>query len=356
MIRLWPAANIGIVTGISSVTVVDVDGSSDLVAVMLARFGNTPLQTRTPSGGVHLWYRSSGERCANLRSEGFPVDVKGKGGIIVVPPSVRPSGNHAGRAYDFIEGSWDDLARLPMIRPGSLKPPHSENDNRATGLIAVRRGQRNDTLFRALLRQAPHCDDFGALLDCARTTASLHLDADANDPFTDAEVHKVAASAWKYELEGNNWVRSEARVYTTVSEFNALAAHSHGSDGLLLLTKLRLAHWNRSSFTISPKAMQRVRVIPGWAHGRYRNARGALIETGILRMLHEGGRGGGDTCRCAFASPVVVKGLKAGHNITEHPPPLSMWAEDHSGSALFPRVRESSWPVVFGKSDLSGGT
>src|SRR5689334_19390554 len=112
-------ANIGILTGLSGVTVVDCD-DLDAVPAMIERCGDTPLKTRTPSGGVHLWYRSAGERCADLRPEGWAVDVKGIGGFVVVPPSVRPSGAHAGKAYEFIEGTWADLPTLPTVIPGSL--------------------------------------------------------------------------------------------------------------------------------------------------------------------------------------------------------------------------------------------
>ncbi len=79
-----------------------------------------PLVTGTPSGGVHLWYRTTGERC-QVRLDGLKVDIKGIGGMVVVPPSIRPTGQHAGKAYTFVKGSWDDLIHLPTITPGALK-------------------------------------------------------------------------------------------------------------------------------------------------------------------------------------------------------------------------------------------
>jgi Bifunctional DNA primase/polymerase, N-terminal len=90
MVRRHPSANIGIVTGCpSGINLVDCDGDVD---AMIARCGDTPLKAGTPSGGMHLYYRFAGERCANLRGEGLNVDVRGAGGIAIVPPSVRPSG------------------------------------------------------------------------------------------------------------------------------------------------------------------------------------------------------------------------------------------------------------------------
>jgi hypothetical protein len=92
----FPDANIGILTKLSGVTIIDVD-SPDLSEDMANRFGPTPMITGTPSGGQHRWYRGTGERSTNLRrSEGLAVDVKAggdsRGGFVVVPPSLRPSG------------------------------------------------------------------------------------------------------------------------------------------------------------------------------------------------------------------------------------------------------------------------
>jgi Bifunctional DNA primase/polymerase, N-terminal len=135
LMRRHPSANIGIVTGcLSGITLVDCDGDVD---VMIACCGDTPLKVRTPRGGVHLYYRFAGERCADLRTEGLKVDVKAAGGFAVVPPSVRPDGPYAGRAYEFLAGSWGDLSRLPAARPGSL-PAVEVGMNQPARLRAVR--------------------------------------------------------------------------------------------------------------------------------------------------------------------------------------------------------------------------
>ena len=61
----FPAANVGILPGLSGITVVDIDDTR-LIASMILRFGDTPLKTETPSGGVHLWYQSNGEPLSSL--------------------------------------------------------------------------------------------------------------------------------------------------------------------------------------------------------------------------------------------------------------------------------------------------
>jgi hypothetical protein len=79
------------------------------------------------------------------------VDLRSNG-VIVVPPSIRPSGKYAGSCYEFIQGSWDDLTRLTKVRPGSL-PASRASVRKGHHLRAVREGWRNETLFRQLLRR-----------------------------------------------------------------------------------------------------------------------------------------------------------------------------------------------------------
>jgi hypothetical protein len=262
----YPYANVGVICGLSGVTVVDID-DLDLLPQIIERFGDTPLRTYTPSGGVHLWYRSSGEGCPDLRkSEGLAVDIKGIGGQVVVPPSVRFNGEFEGRVYGFLAGSWDDLTRLPTIHAHALvrNLDYRHGSIRHAGgvpmpLRAVKQGYRNNVLFCSLLRRVKACDDTDALFDTAQT-----LNTDFDPPLEASEVAKVALSVWRIETEGRNWVGKEQRVYTLKSELEALAAHPNGGDGLLLLSKLRMTHWAHIKFAISPKAMAKAQVFPGW--------------------------------------------------------------------------------------------
>ena len=116
LVLRFPEANVGILTGLSRIFVVDID-QAHLAEDMIRRFGATPLMVETPSGGIHLYYRASGERCGDLRrTEQLPVDLKGIGGFVVVPPSVRPSGQHAASST----GSWKAHGRtLPGCPPSS---------------------------------------------------------------------------------------------------------------------------------------------------------------------------------------------------------------------------------------------
>ncbi len=46
--------------------------------------------------------------------------IRGLGGTVVVPPSIRPAGWHAGKAYTFAKRPWDDVVRLPTVKRAAL--------------------------------------------------------------------------------------------------------------------------------------------------------------------------------------------------------------------------------------------
>jgi hypothetical protein len=188
LVRKFPDAQIGVNCKFSRVTVVDIDDLG-IVAAVIDRLGDTPLKTRSPRGCPHLWYRSSGEGCEQpLRREGLQADIKGIGGYVVAPPSIRLSGEFVGQRYGFLAGSWDDLVRLPVIRPGALRAQASGGPTP----LGAPTHNRNVMLFHELLRHAVRCDDCAALLDVAET-----LNGNFNPSLEDGELAKVAASAWK---------------------------------------------------------------------------------------------------------------------------------------------------------------
>jgi hypothetical protein len=127
------------------------------------------------------------------------------------------------------------------------------------------------------------------------------INEDFNPPLSQAEVAKTIESAWTYEFTGGNWVGTEAKVQLNASEIGLLITDKDGSDAALLYLKLRLANWDRHVFAVSAKAMMRDQVIPGWAHGRYRRAAHALVEIGLLVVVHQGGLGTGDPRLFTFA-------------------------------------------------------
>ena len=274
-------ANIGIITSLSGLTVADVDEGGRDADEIIRRAGDTPLITRTPSGGLHLWYRSNGERNANLRSAGLAVDVKGSSaGIIIVPPSFRRS---TGIPYEFERGGWDDLDRLPFAKPGSLSVQFSGSGG---SKLLIERGQRNISLFKIALRQARHCDDLESLID-----VMLTINEGLSEPLPSTEVVRLATSAWRYETTGTNWVGQEPRAVLEADTVKQLSMAKNGPDAMMLLSNILVAHGARHSrgepFAISPAAMSGT-VLP-WGPNRIRNARRHLSSSGSSSKFIQGG-------------------------------------------------------------------
>lgn len=290
----FSTANPAILCGPSGLTVIDIDVPAGLEPA-IAHFGVTPLIVRTPRGNWHLYYRSAGESCASWRERyGLPVDIKANGGYVVAPPGRRPDGN----AYKFHHGDWKDLGRLPTLALEAVEAPgetllgslfrrelKSRTPTALTGRIP--KGQRNDTLFKHALKQAPYCDTLEALEDCVRTR-----NEECVEPLPDPEISSIAGSAWKYEIEGRNF-HARPTLFTTVS-LDELVALGPNADATLLYAHLKLKHRIDSKFAIAARAMASARVIGSWSAKRYRNATATLIRIGLMRCIHHGGRGPGD--------------------------------------------------------------
>lgn len=96
----WPDANIGLDVHRSGLAVVDLDparGGLKTWQTLCADYGVPPFATtrsRTGGGGLHLLYRAPlGLTLRNSNDKLGPgVDVRGRGGYIVLPPSLHPNG------------------------------------------------------------------------------------------------------------------------------------------------------------------------------------------------------------------------------------------------------------------------
>jgi len=190
--ELWgkfPNAGLGILTGaISGLTVVDIDDAA-LIDEAIDTYGDTPLQIATPSGGRHLYFQHGNER-NRVRVEGRKIDIRGQGGLVLAPPTMRADR----RFYSFVKGNWDCIPELPTIRCAQSVCLGSTQRT-----IPV--GERDNALFRHCLKQAHYCDDFAALIDVAHTFNEGCLPA-----LPDGQVEKTARSAWRYEITGTNSV------------------------------------------------------------------------------------------------------------------------------------------------------
>jgi hypothetical protein len=90
--------------------VVDVDGPRDLLAPLEEEHGAFPatLTARTGSGGLHFYYWvREGVEIGNRVGIVPHVDIRGRGGQVVAPPSLH----HSGKRYEWID------VREPEILP-----------------------------------------------------------------------------------------------------------------------------------------------------------------------------------------------------------------------------------------------
>ena len=281
-VRRWaqrnPSANVGLATGpASGVTVVDVDEpkrTSDLLALC----GDTPLIAETPSGGKHLYYRYAGEGCPVRFTEG--ADLRGRGGIIILPPSHNPK---SGGQYRFIRGGIEDFSRLPYAKLGSLPLGRDSKTVVKFGHRTVQKGARADTLFKTALREARHCEKLDDLIDVLRTINDGYL-----PPLADAEVVKTAGSAWGIQERGDNLVGQEAGAIFTRADIEMFAGNG---DALLLFAMVRTAFgWTQDEFPVAHE----MRHSFGWGQDRFKSARDAVTSLELWKCTHEGGRGRGD--------------------------------------------------------------
>ena len=158
----WPTANIGGLTGLAF-DVCDVDGPEGVAAVtplLGAGQGRGPL-VRTGSGGWHLLFKPTG---LGNRVRFLPgTDWRGKGGYVVLPPSLHASGN---RYTQVRYGELPDvptalLATLTPPAPAAIRPAAHQTLARFAGygpaalsreadtVAATRKGGRNHALNRA---------------------------------------------------------------------------------------------------------------------------------------------------------------------------------------------------------------
>jgi len=280
----FPYANIGLIDGDrGGITRADVDDPA-LEDSVIERFGDTPVVVSTPSGGAHFYYRANGERRI-IGLDGEKVDVLGRGGLRIAPPSIHPTKG----PYRFRKGGLVDFERLPTIRSGSLLAeayvqPKSTASSTDRGIAdredRIEDGTRNKWLFRRALQLAPTCDWLDELIDLLRAENEI-----CDPPLSPLRVITTARSAWKYEQEGKNWVGQEPRAQLFQSEFHRLHQHP---DAIGLLLELRLGHACRNGDFVLANALAEKF---GWGLNRFRKARTILVEKGFLIPTHGGGKG-----------------------------------------------------------------
>lgn len=194
-LRSWAWSGVGIVTGpVSGVLVLDVDGPEG--ETELNKYGHpaTPM-ARTPSGGMHLYFKHP-EHHVRTRIKVAPgLDVKASGGYVVAPPSVGENN----RAYEWILSPEEaELADPPEWLMRLLERERAKGPAAPVG-ERIPPGKRNDVL--ASLAGSMRRRGMGE----AEILAALQVTNEqrCQPPLEGEEVEKIAASVARYEPADN---------------------------------------------------------------------------------------------------------------------------------------------------------
>lgn len=263
-------ANIGFLNGEGDnpVSIVDVDDSK-LFHSALDMFGETPIVIRTPRGGYHLWYKSDNEK-RQIHVHGLKIDILGKGGLAVAPPSYRPKKG----CYAFIEGDVMDIPRLPKMKPYA---PLIQAQSANTDV-----GVRNKKLFDYCRGIAKDC-----LTETEISNAAINHNKNFIPPLPLDEVQRVTAQIWAYKTSGRLLNKGDNKMSIDLE----LLCLSGTPDALTLLLNLLHNHGARkSSFAID---QERMKEKLGWGdRRRVSNAIQVLRQSSKLEQLGKGGNTG----------------------------------------------------------------
>ena len=124
----WPEARVGLLTGErNGITVLDVDIKNGKDgAASLARLGfpdlaaMTPVRTRSPSGGWHLFFAFNPTIKGTVGKIGQGLDVRNRGQFVLAPGSLKD-----GKRYT-VAGQPLGTATLPPFPPSLVPPPQPE--------------------------------------------------------------------------------------------------------------------------------------------------------------------------------------------------------------------------------------
>jgi Bifunctional DNA primase/polymerase, N-terminal/Primase C terminal 1 (PriCT-1) len=248
------------VGGRTRLTILDVDAPDEgVLARALERHGATPLIVRTASGKFHAYYRHNREHRLIRPWPDRPIDLLG-GGFVVAPPSTTEKGS-----YQIIEGSLDDLDRLPVLR--NLDLPKA----------GAKQGARNKSLFEHCMRNAHHVDDFDSLLDVGRT-----FNDNCEPQMEETEVMSVVQSAWRITERGDNRFGKHGAWFP----LDEVTRMIDNQDGFVLLAFLRANQGPDTTFMCANGLAETF----GWTRKRLAEARRSLIEMGYLIVLRQAGQ------------------------------------------------------------------
>ncbi len=205
----WPAANVAVVTGaISGIVVLDVDprhGGEESLTRLALRNAGLPetVEAATGGGGRHIYFKHPGFEVRNRAGLLPGLDLRGDGGVIIVPPSIHPSG----KPYRWRKGFAPDeiaLAPLPdwllVPRFGGSSQGHSLSYWRKLVREGVSEGRRNATVASFTGHLLWHGVDPDVALELMLAWNRVRC----RPPLEDEEVIRTVRSVERTHTKGND--------------------------------------------------------------------------------------------------------------------------------------------------------
>ena len=260
---------------LNDMVVLDIDADeADLIDEMQDRFGANDCIVRT-GRGFHLYYSTIDKVTLNLRTAGFPMDVKqGANSFVLGPHSQRPDGV----LYQFYRQPFS-LCDVPIIK--------LENTSIVTAVASefntANSGTRHNFLIAKGREYIEHVDSWNELLSNLLYDRDTYC-ADPNT-VTDAEVAGVAKWWWEKRLQNQIYDKSYSVFKFPRQAFHQLRALPSGHVALDLYLYLHDKHGHilGKTFQINVYALQRT---AGFAFGQkaLRKAINQLHKLGYLRI------------------------------------------------------------------------
>lgn len=256
--RLFPAANIGLITGkISNITVIDCDDPNLSLEELEAEFGESKFVVSTPSGGRHLYYSFNGEKSQTGYKQ--KIDVKGEGGLIIAPYSFNTDKK---THYAITKGCFDDLMSLTTLKPNLLSKQNNTRA-RARGIIPfpsivnksdfkITEGHRNNYLFNQLRKAANNHQNYQSFEDFAFELNTFCFE----QPLDENEVKRTTQNVWKLKEAGKLITKDEG--YVLAKYETEIVRLRKEPRALVLLLELKYNHLGvRNVFCIAQDAMSK---------------------------------------------------------------------------------------------------
>lgn len=208
----WPAAGVGVVTGVvSGLAVLDIDprhGGTESLAELERDHGALPhtVEAITGGGGRHVYFASPGRALKNRSGLAPGIDLRAESGLVVAPPSLHASG----RRYAWKAAHGPDEAELAPMPAWLCRLAHGETVGHGHSLThwrellrqGVSKGQRNSAVASLTGHLLSHGVDRTVALELLLAWNRVRCRPPLPDGEVAATVESIAKTRARQEPDG----------------------------------------------------------------------------------------------------------------------------------------------------------